>query len=150
MGAKAHEWSKATRCRPALESQRDLTEQKRPLRKTLGTHRRCTRIKYSARRRHMSKSQVQQNTSEKRKIENIWKEKKHEMWNYIHTDLKRSSNGKYYFGWWPFLQSERKAQRETDEEGVHAPYYMVVVRENCNHLWLTWNTSTTMQDIIFL
>lgn len=47
-------------------------------------------------------------------------------------------------------ERERKPQRETDEEGVHVPYYMVVVGENCNHLWLTWNTLTTMKDIIFL
>lgn len=112
-----------------------------------------TRIKKNETRRgkggsHMSKSQVQQNASETEKKR---KQLKRETWNCIPTHLKHSSDGKYYFGWWPFCQRERESRRERDEEEeVHVPYYTVVIGENCNHLWLTWNTLRTVKDIIFL
>lgn len=61
----------------------------------------------------------------------------------IPTHLEHSSDGRYYFGWWPFYLREGESQREGDEEGVHVPYYTVVIGENCNHLWLTWNTLHT-------
>ena len=83
----------------------------------------------------MSKSQVQQNASQK---ENGWNErrKKSATDETIPIHLKHSSDGKYYFGWWPFCHKEWESCREM-RKGLR--YSTVDVRENCNHLWLTWD-----------
>lgn len=67
----------------------------------------------------------------------------------IPTHLEHSSDGRYYFGWWPFYLREGESRREGDEEGIHVPYYTVVIGENCNHLWLTWNTLHTHRKTLF-
>lgn len=94
----------------------------------------------------MSKSQVQQNTREKGgKKENSWKEKTCETVFLLISGTHQMANIILDDG-----HFAKERERKGDGEGVHVPYYTVVIGENCNHLWLTWNTLHTAKGIISL